>query len=58
MTKTQVKNTLTNEQSTKPLIAKMPPKFQPFPNFQNKNMMTKKGPTFLQSFRTQSRGGK
>jgi len=58
MAKTQVKNTLQNEQSTKPLIVKMPPKFQPNNTFVNKNMMTKKGPTFLQSFRTQSRGGK
>lgn len=58
MAKNQIKNSLQNEQSTKPLIVKMPPKFQPFPNFQNKNMMTKKGPSFLQTFRTQSRGGK
>ena len=58
MAKTQVKNTLQNEQSTKPLIVKIPPKFQPFNNFQNKNMMTKNGPSFLQRFRTQSRGGK
>jgi hypothetical protein len=58
MAKTQVKNTLQNEQSTKPLIVKMPPVFKPFQGFQNKNMMTKKGPTFLQTFRTQSRGGK
>lgn len=58
MAKTQVKNTLQNEQSTKPLIVKMPPKFQPFKNFQNKNLMTQKGPSFLQTFRTQSRGGK
>lgn len=59
MGKTQVKNTLQNEQSTKPLIVKIPPKFQPTNNsFQNKNMMSKNGPSFLQRFRTQSRGGK
>lgn len=58
MTKQNIKNTLQNEQSTKPLAVKIPPKFQPFKNFQNKNMMTKKGLSFLQTFRTQSRGGK
>ena len=58
MSKQNIKNTLQNNQSTKPLIVKMPPKFQPFNNFLNKNMMTKKGPSFLQTFRTQSRGGK
>ena len=58
MTKQNTKNTLQNNQSTKPLTVKMPPKFQPFQNFQNKNMMTKKGLSFLQTFRTQSRGGK
>ncbi|MFA7300754.1 MAG: hypothetical protein WC069_00365 [Candidatus Shapirobacteria bacterium] len=58
MSKTQVKNTLQNEQSTKPLIVKIPPKFQPTNNFLNKNMMSKNGPSFLQRFRTQSRGGK
>lgn len=58
MAKTQVKNTLQNEQSTKPLTVKIPPKFQPFKNFGKPNIMPKNGPSFLQRFRTQSRGGK
>lgn len=58
MAKQNVKNTLQNEQSTKPLILKIPPKYQSANNFLNKNMMSKNGPSFLQRFRTQSRGGK
>ncbi len=59
MTKTQVKNTLQNEQSTKPLSVSIPPKFPQFKNFPKSNLPNRNtGPSFLQRFRTQSRGGK
>lgn len=58
MNKQNIKNTLQNNQSTKPLTATISPKYKTFKNFGKTNIMPKNGPSFLQRFRTQSRGGK